>query len=149
LDNVAVDFLELKGRPHEVAGFVWFQGWNDAFGSDAAKAEYEQNLVNLINDVRKEFKSPKLPVVVGELGNGGAKAGKGILAIRKAQAAAVSRPEFKDTVIFVKTTDFARPAEQSPNRGHGHHWFGNAESYFLIGDALGKAMKELIVLTRP
>lgn len=149
LNNVAVDFPELKGRAYEIAGFVWFQGWNDAFGPDEAKAEYDQNLVNLINDVRKEFKSPNLPVVVGELGNGGEKAGKGILAIRNAQAAAVSRPEFKGTVVFVKTTDFARPAEQSPNKGHGHHWFGNAESYFLIGDALGKAMKELIVLTRP
>ena len=39
---------------------------------------------------------------------------------------------------------FARPKELSPNTGHGHHWFGNAESYFLIGDALGKAMVKLL-----
>ena len=45
---------------------------------------------------------------------------------------------------FVVTHPFARPAELSPNRGHGHHWFGNAESYFLVGDALGKAMLELL-----
>ena len=45
---------------------------------------------------------------------------------------------------FVMTHDFARAAEMSPNVGHGHHWCGNAESYFLIGDALGKAMIELI-----
>jgi hypothetical protein len=45
--------------------------------------------------------------------------------------------------MFVPTTAFARPKEQSPNVGHGHHWFGNAESYFLIGDALGKAMVDL------
>lgn len=30
--------------------------------------------------------------------------------------------------------------------GHGHHWYGNAESYFLIGDALGRAMVQLIDL---
>ena len=41
---------------------------------------------------------------------------------------------------FVATTQFARPKELSPNPGHGHHWFGNAESYFLIGDALGREM---------
>jgi hypothetical protein len=82
--------------------------------------------------------------VIGELGNGGEQAGENMLAIRKAQAAAAARPEFKGTVVFVKTTDFARPAEESPNQGHGHHWFGNAESYFLIGDALGKAMVELL-----
>ena len=37
-----------------------------------------------------------------------------------------------------------RARSTSPNRGHGHHWFGNAESYFLVGDALGKAMLELL-----
>ncbi len=147
LAEVGVDFPELKGRRHEIAGFVWFQGWNDAFGADEAKAEYEQNLVHLIEDVRASFDCPNLPVVIGELGNGGEKAGAGILAIRKAQAAAAARPEFKDSVLFVKTTAFARPAEQSPNQGHGHHWFGNAESYFLIGDALGKAMKQLACKT--
>ena len=48
----------------------------------------------------------------------------------------------------MKTTAFARPAEDSPNTGHGHHWFGNAESYFLIGDALGKAMNKLIAVEK-
>ena len=144
LDNIKTDFPELKGRGYNIAGFVWFQGWNDAFGPEEAKSEYEQNLVNLIQDVRKEFGRPDLPVVIGELGNGGEQAGQGILAIRKAQAATAARPEFKDRVVFVKTTAFARPAEESPNTGHGHHWFGNAESYFLIGDALGKAMRELV-----
>ncbi len=43
-----------------------------------------------------------------------------------------------------KTTDFARPPELSPNPSHGHHWYGNAESYFLIGDALGEGMKRLL-----
>ena len=47
-------------------------------------------------------------------------------------------------MTIFKTTDFARPAELSPNTRHGHHWFGNAESYFLIGDALGEGMKKLL-----
>ncbi len=33
--------------------------------------------------------------------------------------------------------------EDSPNPGHGHHEFGNAETYFLVGDALGKGMVKL------
>ena len=49
-----------------------------------------------------------------------------------------------DHAIFVETASFARPAELSPNKGHGHHWFGNAESYFLVGDALGKAAVQMI-----
>ena len=128
---------------YEIAGFVWFQGWNDMFNKDAL-AEYEQNLVHLVKDVRRELKSPKLRVVIGELGNGGPKAGANMLTIRTAQKAAAERKEFAGTVKFASTTAFARPKEESPNVGHGHHWFGNVESYFLIGDALGRAMVELL-----
>jgi hypothetical protein len=128
---------------HEIAGFVWFQGWNDMCDKNAIP-EYEENLVNLIRDVRKEWGVADLPVVVGELGNGGPDAGANMLAIRKAQADAVAREEFKANAVFVETNGFARPKEDSPNKGHGHHWFGNAESYFLIGGALGKGMKSLL-----
>jgi len=128
---------------YEISGFVWFQGWNDMCIAPAIP-EYTQNLVNLIKDLRKEFKSPKMPVVVGELGNGGPDARGSMLEFRKAQAAIADVPEFKGNVVFVKTAQFARPAKESPNVSHGHHWCGNAESYFLVGDALGKAMKKLL-----
>jgi hypothetical protein len=59
-------------------------------------------------------------------------------------AAAAARPEFAGTVLFAPTRDFVRKAEDSPNPGHGHHEFGNAETYFLIGDALGKTMLKLL-----
>ena len=143
LGQLADDFPDYNDRGYEIAGFVWFQGWNDMY-DEQARGEYEQNLVHLIQDLRKVLNRPQLPVVIGELGNGGEKAGGNMLAIRQAQAAAAARPEFGGTVRFVKTTDFARPAEDSPNKGHGHHWFGNAESYFLIGDAMGEAMRRLL-----
>jgi hypothetical protein len=117
------------------------QGWNDMI-SEEATAEYAENLVNLAGDVRAEFDAPALPIVVGELGNGGpSKTGSGMEAFRLAQGRGTERIP---GALFVPTQDFARPAELSPNRGHGHHWFGNAESYFLVGDALGKAMKKLL-----
>ncbi|PHS12730.1 MAG: sialate O-acetylesterase [Blastopirellula sp.] len=137
------DFPSLKGRKYELAGFVWFQGWNDMFNKDGL-AEYEENLVHLVNDVRKHFDTPKLPVIIGELGNGGPKANENMLTIRQAQKQAAKSFGTRGNVVFVQTSQFARPAEESPNVGHGHHWFGNAESYFLIGDALGKAMIKLV-----
>jgi len=143
LSNLKEEFPEYQDQGFEIAGFIWFQGWNDMFDENGRR-DYEQNLVHLIKDVRKALKKPNLPVVIGELGNGGEDAGANMKSIRAAQAAAAARDEFKGTVAFVKTTDFARPREESPNTGHGHHWFGNAESYFLIGDALGKAMVELV-----
>jgi hypothetical protein len=42
--------------------------------------------------------------------------------------------------VFAPTRDFVRKPEDSPNPGHGHHEFGNAETYFLVGDALGKGI---------
>ena len=142
LANAATEFPALAGKELEIAGFIWFQGWND-MGNEQARAEYEGNLLHLIKDVRAEFKQPRLPVVIGELGNGGPQAGANMLAIRAAQKAAAERKELRGNVKFVSTTAFARPKEQSPTVGHGHHSLGNAESYFLIGDALGKAMVDL------
>ncbi|MEM7233840.1 MAG: sialate O-acetylesterase [Planctomycetota bacterium] len=147
LDQLAKDFPKLGKSDVEIAGFVWFQGWNDMF-NEGARADYAKNLAHLIRDVRKEFGTPTLPVVVGELGNGGEKASPNMKAIRKAQADVAELKEWRGSVRFAKTTSFARPREESPNVGHGHHWFGNAESYFLVGDALGKQMVSLIASTK-
>ena len=143
LASVKTDFPQLGGAPCELAGFVWYHGWNDGVDPKNAVPEYEQNLVNLIHDVRKEFAAPKLPVVVGELTGPWVEAPGAWKKLRDAQAAVAARPEFAGTVLFVPTHDFVRRPEDSPNTGHGHHEFGNAETYFLVGDALGKAMAQL------
>ncbi len=143
LDSIDRDFPRLQGHRPVISGFVWMQGWNDMISQEAT-AEYSTNLVHLIHDVRAATGQPRLPVVVGELGNGGRQGiSPGMKAFRAAQKAACERPEFSGTVLFVPTAEFARPADLSPNVGHGHHWFGNAESYLLIGDALGQAMLRL------
>jgi len=141
LNNVGENFPDLVSRGYEVAGFVWMQGWNDMC-DDRAIPEYDKNLINLVNDLRKEFKLPDLPVVIGELGNGGPEAGGNMAAFRKAQKKGA---EQIDNAVFVITHNFWREPQQSPNVSHGHHWCGNAESYFLIGDALGKGMIRLLM----
>jgi hypothetical protein len=144
LANMESAFPAMKGRKCQIAGLVWYQGWNDGCDPKNAVPEYERNLVNLIGDVRREFKLPKLPVVIGELTGPWVKAEGEWEALRKAQAAAAARPEFAGNVVFVPTHDFVREPEDSPNPGHGHHEFGNAETYFLVGDALGKGMLQLL-----
>jgi len=140
LDNMHKTYPDLAGRKYEIAGFIWMQGWNDMCTPEAIP-EYADNLVNLAKDIRKEFNAPNLPVIVGELGNGGPDAKGNMAAFRKAQEEGAKRIK---TAAFVVTSNFARPANESPNKGHGHHWFGNAESYFLVGDALAKAYIKLI-----
>jgi hypothetical protein len=138
--EVRAALAELGDQKHEIAGFYWQQGFNDMVTPQAIP-EYAQLLVNLVSDLRKEFNVPNMPVVVGELGNGGPVTSGAMFEFRKAQEEGTKQIK---NAVFVKTTDFARPAELSPCPTHGHHWFANAESYFLIGDALGKAMMTLL-----
>ncbi len=144
LANLETVYPAAKGRGHELAGFVWYHGWNDGVNPTTAVPEYEQNLVNLINDLRREFKSPALPVVIGELTGPWVHAPPEWTRLRQAQSSAAARPEFAGNVVFVPTHDFVRRPEDSPNPGHGHHEFGNAETCFLVGDALGQAMLKLL-----
>ncbi len=143
LVNLKTDFPGYEGD-HELVGFVWYQGWNDGVDPKRAVPEYETNLVNLIKDVRRELNEPRLPVVIGELTGPWVNAPGEWTKLRQAQAAAAARPEFNGNVQFVETHELVRKPEESPNPGHGHHEFGNAETYFLVGDALGKGMLSLL-----
>ena len=94
--------------------------------------------------MRKEWNAPALPVVIGELTGPWVEAPREWTKLREAQAAVATHPEFAGNVRFVATRDFVRKPEESPNPGHGHHEFGHAETYFLVGDALGKGMVSLL-----
>jgi alpha-galactosidase len=43
----------------------------------------------------------------------------------------------------VSTRDFFRTREESPS-GQAYHWNSNAETYYLIGEAMGQAMLQLL-----
>lgn len=126
-----------------LAGFGWHQGWNDRI-NDKFNAEYESNMAHFIRDIRKDLGTPALPFVIAETGMSGPdEKHPRALSLMKAQAAMVEHAEFKGNVAFVGTKSFWRPAEQSPS-GQGYHWNSNAETYYLIGEAMGEAMKQLL-----
>ena len=141
LDNLKKEFPKL-GSNYEIAGFGWHQGWND--GCDVAMSNaYEENLQHFIRDIRKEFGIENLPFVIADSGFGGAKETSGRrFIIREAQAAAAKSKSLKN-VHCVQTGSFARPVEESPSK-QGYHWNSNAETYDLIGEAMGKAMVDMI-----
>jgi alpha-galactosidase len=97
---------------YELAGFFWFQGFNDLVGdyppADPGKdySEYSRLLACLIRDVRKELSAPKLPFVIGVMGIGGKTAEQGMIQFRKAMAAPAAMPEFKGNVMAVETAPF-------------------------------------------
>lgn len=128
---------------YELAGFGWHQGWNDRV-DEKYNAEYESNMCHFIRDMRKELNAPRLPFVIAETGmNGPDEKHPRALSLMKAQGAVAEREEFKGNVAFVKTQSFWRSVEQSPS-GQGYHWNTNAETYYLIGEAMGQAMLKLM-----
>lgn len=108
---------------YELAGFVWFQGWNDMVdgstyptrGQPGSYDAYSKNFAHFIRDVRRDLKAPKLPFVIGVMGAGGpiAKYGPdqkryaGIHGeFRKAMAAPAKLPEFKGNITAVFTENY-------------------------------------------
>lgn len=68
LKNLEKDFPQLAGRKPVISGFFWFQGWNDMY-VDGALDNYSQNFLHLVDDLRKEFDVPRMPVIIGQTGN--------------------------------------------------------------------------------
>jgi hypothetical protein len=114
LAQLDTDLPQLKGLKTELCGFVWFQGWNDMCqpGDKIRQQVYDEycpNFVHLVQDLRAEFKTPNLPVVMGELGVGGEKADKNMIDFRAGQAKIATCPELKGTLGYVRTAPFWYP----------------------------------------
>lgn len=157
LEHGGAMFPALKGRRLEVAGFVWFQGWNDQYGG--AETQYEANLKHLIHDVRKDLNSPRLPVVIAVLGQNGSKPAIGpMLVIQKAQLAMNDVPEFKGTVRAIRTDVLVDKAaeelypqwREKPEQwklvggDFQFHFLGSAIWFNRIGKSMGEAMLGLM-----
>ncbi len=164
VDEVKTTLANLKkyvptyaGQGYEIAGFVWFQGWNDMISADAT-AEYTTNLAHFITDVRKEFGSPQLPFIVGEMGVDGEKATGGVKKFKEAQAAVLERPEAKVNVAVVKTDRYwDTEADAIFRKGwrnnfeawnkvgsdFPYHYLGSPKTMCRIGRAFGEAMLKL------
>jgi len=108
---------------YKLAGFVWFQGWNDMVdsstypnrGRPGGYDQYSVLLAQFIRDVRKDLSAPEMPFVIGVMGVGGPveKYGpkqqryKGIHQnFRNAMAAPATLPEFKGNVAAVWTEKY-------------------------------------------
>lgn len=147
LGDIKKHFPGYDGRGYELAGLGWHQGWNDRV-NQGFNDEYEKNLANFIRDVRKDLGVKDLPFVIAETGmSGHEEFHPRALSLMRAQAAVAGYEEFKGNVAFVGTKDFFRPKEVSPS-GQAYHWNTNAETYFLIGNGMGEAMRRLCEPTR-
>jgi len=159
-DNYETLFPALKGKGKklEIAGFVWFQGWNDMYG-ELGPTEYASNMKHFIKDVRKDLKAPGMPFVIAAMGQNGSKPAKGNMAIvKKAQFAMNDVPEFKGNVKTIATDvlidksaeklyphwrdNFAQWEKTGSDRGY--HYLGSAIWFNRIGKAMANAMLEML-----
>ena len=124
LDNIKRVYPAYNAKAsYELAGMVWFQGWNDMVdsgtyptrGQPGSYDAYSKNLAHFIRDVRRDLEAPKLPFVIGVMGAGGPIAKyspdqmryAGIHGeFRKAMAAPTKLPEFKGNVTAVFTENY-------------------------------------------
>ncbi|MEZ6015352.1 MAG: sialate O-acetylesterase [Planctomycetota bacterium] len=101
---------------YDLAGFVWFQGWNDMVDRgvyperdrEGGYARYSECLAHFIRDMRRDLEAPSLPFVIGVMGVGGE--GPDVSAstrnFRAAMAAPAQLEEFVGNVVAVPTAPY-------------------------------------------
>jgi hypothetical protein len=130
---------------YEVAGFFFWQGERD-LGDPVHAENYEKNLVRFIKSLRKDFDAPSAKFVLGTLGEArkGASGNDGLILNAQLAVDGTSGkyPEFEGNVATVYTHPMAQGGS-----GNGHYG-GNAEVYMDVGEAMGKAMIDLLKAKR-
>jgi hypothetical protein len=153
---------------YEIAGLVWFQGWNDS-GNKA----YGEQLVHFIKDWRKELNAPDMKVVCGLLGQNGWKRNTFAGDVNSGMLYAANQPDLKGTVDIVNTlpympielgflgsmkaafgkeSDEYKKAESIIKRAackDGTHYFGAAKFIYPTGDAMARKMANLLAGGEP
>ena len=128
-------------KRYEVAGFFWWQGDKDRYNA-AHASKYEENLVRLIKKLREDFDAPKANFVIATLGQtkkgSTDNEGKILEAMFAVDGKSGKYPEFKGNVATVYSHPLSRGGSSNG------HYSGNAETYMNIGEAMGKAMVELM-----
>ena len=162
-----------EAEGYEVAGFVWFQGYNDMFNT-VGRQQYGGNLVHMIKDLRAEFAAPEMRVVVGVMGVNGTKneTNPKQRDVRNGQRSVNEVPDFKGNVRAIETAPFLHEpicvircagwlypernlktqpiteAEQAMlNRAtsdKGYHYFGSGRFFVLMGKAMAETMLDLL-----
>ena len=143
---------------YKIAGFVWFQGFNDQF-SPEFRDSYEANMVNFIKDIRKHYDEPSMPFVIGVLGTGRTKENVDENVVSLGQRAAAKSSEFKGRVTSVESyLDYSLYSHAVFEKGwpeHFHEWdtvgsdrpyhyLGSGAFFVRLGDSFAQAMQQCL-----
>lgn len=141
----------------EIAGFVWFQGFNDQFSPDF-RDNYASNMISFIHDVRQTYQVPNLPFVIGVLGTPRTPEKVAENPVSLAQRKAAQSLGQKKNVIAVESyKDYAHFSHEIFSKGwpkHYHEWdlvgsdrpyhyLGSGTFFVRLGDSFAHAMLHL------
>ena len=158
---------------YEIAGLVWFQGFNDMFDV-TGRQQYGQNLKHLIHDLRRDLRAPEMKVVVGVMGVNGPENEENPKQrdVRNGQRWINNLPGFKGNAQAIETAGFCHPqivaiktagwlnknrdlkamplTEQEQEMlaratsDKGYHYYGEGRFFILIGKAFAETMLKLL-----
>ena len=159
LDNLKDNHPDYDpGAGHEIAGFVWFQGFNDQF-SEEWRNNYARHMISFIKDVRKKYQTPEMPFVIGVLGTGVTKEKVDANGVSRAQREAARHPEFSNNVRSIESyedySNFSMSVYQKGWPAHYHQWdtvgsdrpyhyLGSGAFFVRLGDSFAQAVAGLI-----
>ncbi len=151
---------------YEVAGGLWFQGFNDQFDPEYY-GNYASNMVHYIQDLRKEVKQPNMPFVIGVLGTAAFPDEALANNVAKAQREAVKNPALTN-VAAIESWPLTTPevalwrmkreatpktdasayekAEQQwiiHGSNLGYHYDGSGRFFIRLGDEFASAILKL------
>jgi autotransporter-associated beta strand protein len=149
LDNFGTQYPAWAAQGFEIAGFVWWQGDKDRYNTNHANS-YEANLVRLITQLRTYYSNrypgkvvPNAPFVLATLGQTTPSTtdpeDKAIFNAQRAVDGSTGKyPQFAGNVKTV----YSNPL--SEGGASNDHYQERAGTYMLVGDALGRAMVDLL-----
>jgi hypothetical protein len=163
LDNFATEYPQWAAQGFEIAGFAWFHGWNDGLSYTGQYAyRYEQNMAQFIRQIRAYYENRypgkikvKAPFAIATAGFEGFNmqelTRKAVFDAQINVGNPTLYPEFAGNVKTMDTRSYWRDKAISPVPGgtQGFHYNRNAETYMLVGDALGRGMIDLINSATP
>jgi hypothetical protein len=142
--NIITEFPDLEISEFEIAGFAWFQGWNDGASEDFLN-EYESNLNHLVTDVRNDLDVPNLPFIIASSGQGGYETHSGwtqdmqeIISVAQ-ENVGCDDIIYGGTVGFVDTKPLYMAFSESPDDAI-YHYNNNALTFLNIGKSIGDEM---------
>jgi alpha-galactosidase len=164
LDNFATEYPQWAAQGFEIAGFCWFHGWNDGLSYTGEYAyRYEQNMAQFIRKIREYYVArypgkiqPKAPFVIATAAfeglvdtyNNQYPTRRAVFNAQLAVGDPLKYPEFANNVKTLDARPYWRTQPESP-ANQQFHYHRNAETYMLVGDALGRGMIDLLGTAGP